>query len=384
MTRIYRTDVSTILDEIAKAIDISDSLYEEAEGRYQAVGSWLGDGNSQLAIYSPTIYPQGSFLLGTVTKPVGEKDEYDIDLVFEVNLSKSEITQKELKNMVGDRLKENDTYRRMLDEEGRRCWTLIYANGAKFHLDILPAIPNEDYMIVLKNQGVISNWANTSIALTDKTRLNYNYIDPDWPRGNPKAYVNWFRTRMARQLEIQRNYLESNKADIQPVPDYKIKTTLQRSIQLLKRHRDIAFNLKGDRPASIVITTLSALAYGNELDLAEALTNIVDRMPNHIEIKNGKPWVQNPVDPAENFADRWQDRVGREQDFRDWQKKVKGDLAMIMECEDIDRICELLAGMFGERVAANAVNYYNNRSQTRISSISTVTPLIKPNRPWGS
>ena len=100
-------DLSFIFDEIAKQLDISDSLFEDAEKKYQAVGEWLGEGTSPLAKYSPKIFPQGSFLLGTVTKPLGEKDEYDIDLVFEMILSKSQITQNELKNMVGDRLKDH-------------------------------------------------------------------------------------------------------------------------------------------------------------------------------------------------------------------------------------------------------------------------------------
>ena len=102
MIKIYRTDLSFILNEIADQLDLPDSLHEEAVVRYQAVGKWLGESDSPLAIYSPVIYPQGSFLLGTVTKRWGEKDEYDIDLVFEINLSKNTISQKRLKNLALD------------------------------------------------------------------------------------------------------------------------------------------------------------------------------------------------------------------------------------------------------------------------------------------
>jgi len=384
MIKIYRTDLSFILNEIADQLDLPDSLHEEAVVKYQAVGKWLGEGDSSLAIYSPVIYSQGSFLLGTVTKRWGEKDEYDIDLVFEINLSKNTISQKRLKNLVGDRLKESEIYCRMLDKEGRRCWTLVYANDAKFHLDILPAIPNMDFRTVLKSQGVQSSWADTSIAITDNARPNYDHIDPDWPRCNPKGYAAWFHSRMVTQYDALRKQMaEAMKAEIQAVPEYQIKTPLQQSVQLLKRHRDIMFETKDDKPATIVLTTLAALAYNNEFDLAQALTCIIEGMPKYITKKDGKPWVQNPVDPSENFADRWQDRVGREQDFCEWHKKIKSDLFTLLECEDIDRICELLIPMFGERVAVNAVKRYKDHAQTRIKNISTVVPIRKPNQPWG-
>jgi hypothetical protein len=386
MVRIYRTDLSFIFDEIAKQLDISDSLFEDAEKKYQAVGEWLGEGTSPLAKYSPKIYTQGSFLLGTVTKPIGEKDEYDIDLVFEMILSKSQITQNELKKMVGDRLKDHKVYLRMLDEEGRRCWTLLYADGAKFHLDILPAVPNADYGLILKNAGVESSLAETSIAITDNTLPNYERIDPDWPRGNPKGYANWFRSRMAIQYEAQLNRLkEVMKAEIQDVPLYRIKTPLQRGVQLLKRHRDIVFEKSDDKPASIVITTLAAQSYSNELDIVEALTNIVDKMPTYIVTRGGIPWVPNPVDPMENFADRWQDRPGREEDFRNWLKKFQIDLKAVLECEDIDRIGELLVQMFGERVSVAAVNKYKERTQPQGVSTPPVIPISSrdSNKPWG-
>ena len=44
-----------------------------------------------------------------------------------VRSSVERLTAKDAKHMVGRRLKENCTYRGMLEREGRRCWTLMYA-----------------------------------------------------------------------------------------------------------------------------------------------------------------------------------------------------------------------------------------------------------------
>lgn len=387
MNDIYRTDLSFILNDIAELLDLSDAQYEIAEQRYQAVGRWLGEDTSPLVVYTPTIYPQGSFLLGTVVKIWGKDDEYDIDLVFELNLSKDSISQETLKNLVGDRLKQSDVYRHMLDKEGRRCWTIVYANGAKFHLDILPAIPNVDFRAVLKKYGVPNDLANTGIAITDFTRPNYDRIDPDWPRCNPKAYAAWFRSRMITQFEaVRKNLAEALKAEIQAVPEYRVKTPLQRGIQLIKRHRDITFGKKDDKPATIILTTTAALSYNNEFDLAQAVTSVVNGMPTHIIEKDGIPWVQNPVDPMENFADRWQDpdHPDRQKDFNDWHGKLQNDLKTLLACEDIDRVCELLIPMFGEKVTVPAVNNYKDRLQARTKFISAPPAIMKPdNKPWG-
>ena len=52
-------------------------------------------------------------------------------------------------------------------------------------------------------------------------------------------------------------------------PGYKVKTPLQRIVQVLKRHAEVMFEQKMEyKPSSIVITTLSTKAYRdiNEID----------------------------------------------------------------------------------------------------------------------
>ena len=102
-----------------------DKKYEEAENHYKAVGEWLAGENSDLARYNPDIYAQGSFALGTAIKPIG-REEYDVDAVCKLDLSLCNITQAELKHLVGNRLKAHDKYKGMLEEK-RRCWALNYS-----------------------------------------------------------------------------------------------------------------------------------------------------------------------------------------------------------------------------------------------------------------
>lgn len=386
-----RFQLDQFLLKLAEALDISETHFQEAKDRYEAVGDWLRrDGSDSLASFEPDIYPQGSFRLGTVTKPIDDADEYDIDLVCELkNLSKSEITQKQLKQMVGNRLKANETYKRMLNkEEGRRCWTLNYADGAHFHMDILPSIPENDiFKSRLMRHGVPSHLTSLAISLTDKTLPNFDLIDSAWPQSNPRGYAEWFKSRMRVRFEaIRKAMAESLRASMEDVPEYRIKTPLQRVVQILKRHRDIMFQEDtDDKPISIIITTLAAHAYNNEADLLDALINVVDGMPRYILIVNGVTWIANPVNPLENFADKWQEHPQREQKFRGWLRQVRADLTRILKEEDINTVGDILKPKFGARAVNEALSKTEKMvigAAPFIARQPSRIEITSPNKPW--
>ena len=140
MTDRHQRSLQKILTSLSEAIDVSPAKYRDARERYDTVGSWLGEEDSELAPFKPTIYPQGSFALGTAIRPLGD-DEYDVDAVCLLERPPDPITQQVLKRLVGDRLRHpRSRYRQMLEPPtgGRRCWTIRYADASKFHLDVLP------------------------------------------------------------------------------------------------------------------------------------------------------------------------------------------------------------------------------------------------------
>jgi hypothetical protein len=358
-----RTTLSKSLQYIAESLDIPESHYKRAEERYQAIGRWLGRDESIIASVASIVYPQGSFRLGTVIKPITNAEEYDIDLVCELSLTKDQISQKQLKDWVGHEIKSYARANSMKSpaEESRRCWRLSYADEAKFHMDILPSIPDGDaFRILLESRGLSNDWADHAIAITDNTLPNYDRLDNDWPRSNPKGYAAWFKTCMETQFDAQRMLLaKSIKADVEDVPEYRVKTPLQRAVQILKRHRDIRFvDDQEDKPISIIITTLAAHAYNNESDLLEALINIVSDMPRYIQVRDGIAWVPNPVDPLENFADKWKEYPRQEENFRNWLQQVRNDLDIAQEAEGIKAVGESLESRFGERAVNEALKHF--------------------------
>lgn len=365
-----------IFETIGQSLDISESQYKKAVEHYEAVGAFLASPGSPLSIYRPEIMPQGSFLLGTVIKPVNEDDELDIDLVCRIEDKKPEWTQNNLKQTVGDWLKQNGQYQKMLDKEGRRCWTLNYKESPKFHMDILPAIVGKNYKFLLESvyaDTYIENDKRLAIRITDKTDPNYPIeTNPiNWPISNPFGYARWFQDRCSVMTRKSMLFMEG----VKPVPAYSSdKSILQRVVQILKRHRDILFNGDEDKPISIIITTLAGLAYQKEENLFDALINVAGRMQSFIrDIYSPKhekfiKWIGNPVNLDENFADRWSEPNKKQINFYKWLEKLNTDLKTAIDQKGIDKIQKSLELPLGQKLINESfVKMADDDREARIS-----------------
>ena len=304
------------------------SYYEKAAARHRSLGEWLRRKESRLAPFDPDIRPQGSFRYGTVNRPLREGDAYDLDNVCLLRkLGKNAHTQQQLKELYGAEIRAYATANNMLApvEEHNRCWRLQYADEVEFHLDTLPCVPEEGAVVQrITALGVPLDLARRAVAITDKRHPQYRELTSLWPSSNPRGFAAWFESRAA--LGRPRAVLENlARAAVEDVPPYEWKTTLQRSIQILKRHRDVMFLNDPDlAPISMIITNLAAQAYRGESDLTDALGNIVQTMPQFIQ--RDTPRVPNPADPAEDYADKWSKDARLKQSFWDWHTAVTADL----------------------------------------------------------
>ncbi len=351
-----------LLVRIGEELDIPESKYEDAVRSYESLGAWLDRDESALSGFEPAIGPQGSMLLGTVIKPIGGVDDYDVDLVCTLKASKSNLSQQALKKLVGDEIRLYAKSQGMKNEpvEGRRCWKLEYSDGSQFHMDVLPAIPDSiryrkrligaGYAELSGNEAFMKN----ALAITDNKTATYLIISDDWPSSNPFGYAAWFRERMSVRLRLLKEaYAKSQivTASVDEIPDYKVKTPLQRSIQLLKRHRDYMFGRDGEhKPISIIITTLAALAYNNEETISETLRTVLRGMESHIERRRGAVWIPNPVNPLENYADKWADTPEKEENFFKWIEQAKRDFGTYLQVNEFDNVPGNLRGAFGAKL----------------------------------
>lgn len=314
---MYTKDqLNDLYERIVKDIDISDALFDAAEREYTELGEWI---DRETPTYKVSIYPQGSFALGTVNKPITGADDYDLDLVCEFEQQYG-LSARVLKWSVVKPLLEQYRKTKGEIEEKRRCWHVEYVDAPQFHMDVIPAVYRGSY-----------------IDITDHDEENdrYEYIG-----SNPKGYVKWFQGRMAvRRRALREQYclmhsdVIKSQADIEALKEYHYKTPLQKAIQLLKRHRDVMFagDTNNVKPISIIITTIAAELYDNEDNIVDTLANILTKAEGYIWAhKVGDDFhVDNPSytgGDTENFADKWKEHPERADAFFQWLQQARDDL----------------------------------------------------------
>ncbi len=136
-------------------------------------------------------------------------------------------------------------------------------------------------------------------------------------------------------------------------------------MQLLKIHRDVHFcDNPDDKPASIIITTLAALAYFNGGGLYEVLEQLTRDMPTYIQRESGMYVLRNPVEQNENFADRWNARPRRARAFFDWIAQAGTDFSAITRSSGLHGAISKMGEVLGPRQATYAADKFGTAGWT--------------------
>jgi hypothetical protein len=186
---------------------------------------------------------------------------------------------------------------------------------------------------------------------------------------------------MRRELiEKQVRLAEAERVPPEQVPFHTVKTTLQRVVQVLKVHRNRYFADDLDsRPPSILISTLAAHAYEGEALLDQAVLDTVRAMPGLVGYENDRWLVLNPVEPRENFADKWAEKPELATAFYEWLDRLEEDLLTARETEGIDRTVVALSESFGEpirKAAAAIADGYRFERERGTLRFSTATGAL--------
>jgi hypothetical protein len=390
----------SIIEEILLSLDIPESAYEKAEARYKDLGEWFDREESFCSPFSPHIYPQGSFRLGTVVRPVTGPLEYDLDLGCRLRfgITKYTHTQEQLKELVGRDL---EAYRKARQiesalEEKNRCWRLPYKDEVRFHIDAVPSIPEDDAIKASLKEAMVKtgsikalaeNVTNLAGAITDKRSPHFKLISLYWKISNSEGFALWFESRMKLALQVlEEHALMAKAAKVDDLPAREWKSPLQEAIQILKRHRDVMFqDAPASAPISVIITTLAAMAYQGEPDAASALERILSDM--HLYVQTTIPRVPNPVNPAEDFADKWHDPTfaqdDLEQSFWTWLEAAREDFKIVAGARDVTYLDEQVRAKF-----AASIDKERLKEKLGLASINIITrPKVhvvseSPAKPW--
>lgn len=389
---------------LVKKLDLSPSMYKDATEKYKNLGEFLLENN-----ISVDIYPQGSFAIGTVVRPLKDSrdSEYDVDCICLLHRNKHEIEPNKVKSIIGDKLKSNEMYAKKLLPEGDRCWTIEYAqkNGVGFNLDIVPSVP-ADYELISEiiSNGVREEFANAAIAITHKENNNYS-----WCNSNPKGYAEWFKEINTpflayNRLERRQALFESNREifnSVEEIPDDMERSSLQMVIQILKRHRDIYFLKRKKekfKPISAIITTLVGQISKNaqyDMDVLELLEYVVNEIVIYSNLlkkdqkefnmlfenksavfKREEKWtILNPVNPLDNLTDSWNDDLEKAKSFFEWVKQIKIDFIDSLVLED-DKFINLIENALGSEFVKSNIDI------RKYNVVSAVTMILNTPKPY--
>jgi hypothetical protein len=162
---------------------------------FDAVSAYLDEHESGFPDYSPIIYPQGSFRMGSTISAHDDREDYDIDLILELALNPQadpaavlQLVAKSLQNGKG-RLKFTSL------EIKKRCVTLEYAN---MHLDVTPAV-------------LVPGRVPRVVSIFDRHEER-----PDHPLANPEGFAQWFDRQVRPRVTIAKRAV---RAQVVPVPE---------------------------------------------------------------------------------------------------------------------------------------------------------------------
>ena len=365
-----KAEIFGLLEQIGEVLDLTDTQYSHGQARSEAVGRWLA-GSPDPMLADMTVYVQGSIALGTAVKPFGS-DEYDADLVARTPGLMVSTSPAALKAAIGDRLQENGLYAPRLEEK-QRCWRLTFAGD--LHLDITPAIPNP-------------RCSNSGELVPDKKLAR-------WKPSNPTGYRALFERRAAlkpRLRLVKAAAMDSARADAEVVAfpaQTGRKGVLRRTVQLLKRNRDVFFQLYDKRlaPLSVIITTLAAQSYeycvktfefDNAYDLLRATVSFMPVFID-VEVKGGeRRWhVWNETTDGEDFAEKWNEEADRAAAFFQWHTQVLRDIDRLVEIDGLDKLKKSLSTTLGEPPVAKAfADMTGAVSAARTSGALKITPAV--------
>lgn len=337
-----------LLQDIAKRVQLSPTEYRIASERGQTVHDYLNREGSPLRPYLVRTYPQGSMAIGATIASKLKNDEFDIDLIVELN-----IKQDSAPGLVLETL-----YRALNGEPGSRyhgkvirrsrCVTLEYDN---MHLDLTPAclIPS-----ALERTSVIYH-ANENEPPSDHL----------WIVANPWGFASWFNNMMPAWFLAMDAAM---RKVAEPLPDQEElnnKSIPLIALQLLKRWRNKCYDRREGRcPPSIVLAFFVASAAGRRTSLTTELlfqaSNLLAIFENHD--RSGRLiTVVNPQCDRDVFTDRWPANAGEQSVFTRDLRHLVAQLDKLKSGVSVPVAAGILSDLFGENPTTQVVENFAKR-----------------------
>ena len=356
-----------LLADVAIRIQLSRTDYSKAVQRYQTINDWIERDESPLKDRVELFYAQGSMAIGATIASKLKTDEFDIDVVAQLDLP-TNVSPKEVLDLLYKAIRGEPGSRYYWKAKRRtRCVTVDYSDD--MHLDVTPTLR-------MRGTPERQSWIFHHRAEAPQ--------DPSYPLiANPYGFAEWFKDntpldydfadifeKRAEEYQRMRIFAE---ADSDPVPPQEPPFQKSKAVivlQLLKRWRNVQYDTRsGRRPPSIMIAKLVADAANNTGRLSEELLLQAKYMLSFFCQQHDQGrlvHIVNPVCAEDVLTDRWpESRQDQALFIRDLENLVQKVERLVAGC-DLGKMQEMMESLFGESPAKEAVQAFNERTGNEI------------------
>lgn len=347
-----------LLVDIAIRVQLSQTAYGKAVRRYEAIREWIEREDSPLAGRVELFYPQGSMAIGSTIASQVTNDEYDLDIVVQIQVppvwSAKDVLDALYIAIRGD---VGSQYHQMVQRRPR-CVTVSYAD---MHLDL---IPMERRLGTPERESDLFHHKAGSSPSSGRCVVN------------SFGFAEWFKERtadagpfgLAFAKRAREYHFALANADADPVPEQE--TASEKSLpviglQLMKRWRNVCYQDRTTgRPPSVMMTKFAADRAGEADNLAEELLHQATHMRDHFhqaEMNGSLIHVVNPACSQDVLSDRWPANRGDQQQFLAHLDGLIRTVQRLRGDHDLDELRGELAALFGEWPARKAIEAFSKQ-----------------------
>lgn len=364
-----RDPIDILLADTAIRVQLTATDYGKAVSRYQTINEWLEREDSPLWGRVRLLYAQGSMAIGATIAARLRTDEFDIDIIVELDVPLW-FGAEAILDLLFDAIrgKSGSRYYSMTTRRNR-CVTVNYADG--MHLDLTPAVLVPE--------------------LDPKTSWIFHH-KPETPQvpgyqllANPHGFAEWFKVMTPldhafaeafakRAFDAERMIL-LEKAEAVPVPPQEgvqRKSKAVIALQLLKRTRNVRYDNRRNqrRPPSVMMAKLIADGANGTTTLSEEVLHQARHIHGAIEAAHRRGQlisVQNPRCEKDCFTDRWPEGLAEQKLYLDDLADFIGKMTYLRSggC-DLAEMQSIMMDLFGENPTGAVFKLFNEQLGSRI------------------
>ncbi|GEO85553.1 MULTISPECIES: nucleotidyltransferase domain-containing protein [Alphaproteobacteria] len=342
-----------ILAQIAFKIQLPPSLHAKAVSRYEAVRRHL-EATTFFADGIEHFYPQGSMAIDATISTRGTDDEYDIDIIAQLDAKYRRMGPLGVLKALEDALSDYPVQKVIRQT---RCVTLVYSD--KMHLDVSTAFRQHGTQ-ERRSHIMHAKGPNPGAGDCEVPTNAYGFAE------HYKAQTP-IETAVSEAFQRRWNDYDRIRADaeVDDVPNqtpFVVKNMATLALQLVKRYRNINHDRKhrsGRMAPSILLAHYAARSSRPGLTLSDALISLCVLLITDIRrasLLGHTLTVFNPTWDEDEFTDRWPGSVAQQDEFADDLVRLVNAVRLLKDGKlDPTHLPAALKELFGDFVVTEAI-----------------------------